>query len=221
MKVVIYSGYSDNNAELAMTTLPNKQQYAARHGYEVVLEKMDWLPFRLEGLKSIRRLLDTSDMVLAVGSDVLFMHHRMTIESLAVDDRAVCSKEGISYWPINNDVFLWQNNAKCRKLLDRIIDDAPIWLEYRWLWQAHLWDLIQLEPDMAACVRVAEPREVQSTAHGRDSNCYQLGDRILHILDMTNDEKVKVAKSYLPLAGDATFKSIAHLYTEEAMRKAA
>ena len=38
-------------------------------------------------------LLEVSDNVLAVGSDVLFMNHRMTIESMIVDDRAVCSKE--------------------------------------------------------------------------------------------------------------------------------
>lgn len=206
MNTVIYSGYSDNNKELAMLTLPNKQQYAGRHGYEVVLDKIEWEAFKLEGLRRIRKLLDTADYVLAVGSDVLFMNHRMTIESMATDDRAVLSKETISHWPINNDVMLWQNNDKCRKLLDRLIADAPIWLQCTWLWQAYLWDLIQTEPEIAACVRIAEPREVQSV-HQQGAGKWQLGDRIIHLLDYGEKGKIKMAELYLPLAGEPTFKT--------------
>jgi hypothetical protein len=208
MKTIIYSGYSDNNSELAMLTLPNKQQYADRHGYEVVTDKMEWEPFKVGGLLRLRELLPTVDNVLAVGSDVLFMNHRMTIESLAVDDRAVLGRETIGLWPINNDVFLWQNNTKCRKLLDRIIEDAPIWLRYPWLWQAHLWDLIQDVPEIAASVRIGEPREVQSTVHNNDLHRWQLGDRIIHLLDCSNDEKVELSKEWLPYAGEPVYTTV-------------
>jgi len=48
-----------------------------------------------------------------------------------------------------------------------------------------------------------------------------VGDRIIHLLDYQDETKKRVAQQYLDLAGEATFKSISHLFTPEAMQKAA
>src|ERR1700761_446258 len=210
VKVLIYSGYSDNNRDVAELSRPNWSDYARRHGYEVKADNVPWDEWKLEGLKRTREHLKNYHLVACIGSDVLFMNQTIELPPLCHDNEMgdlsalTISREAIGWWPINNDVALWYQCEAAFELLDRLIADAPIWLKYPWLWQNHLWNLMQQHLGINMMVNVRECRELQST-HRDGASKWQLGDFIIHLLDCDNETKKKLIKMYLPFAGDGTY----------------
>jgi hypothetical protein len=84
-----------------------------------------------------------------------------------------------------------------------MIDDQPIWKNYPWTGQNHIWNLIQTIPWIKGSVNIVEARRMNSTLNAGLSQ-WQLGDYILHLVDMDVQEKINQAKNVLenfPLDG--------------------
>lgn len=214
MKILILSNYSDKIVELNVLTQPNKQRYAAKHGYELQNRNVLYTPqTHVEHLEYVRTNLSLYDGILTIGCDVLFTNLATKIEDVMAEDRIQIAREHISWWPINNDVMFWPNTAGAHSMLGRLIHDAPIWLEYPWLWQNHLWNLIQADRYIRRSVKIVEARVMNSTHQPVDStgrripgpSSWQLGDWVIHFLDMPLESKIKAAMAYLPFVGDGTF----------------
>lgn len=238
MKTLILSNWSSKIAELNDLTEPNKMAYARMHDYEFENVKMpyeneahvSWLHYLLEKL-------DEFDVVMTCGCDVLFMNQSIKIDdqfpfvycpisSVGRDPRVIMAKDLTMCWPIqiNNDVMIWPNTDRSRQLIEKLIEDAPLWLTYAQLWQSHLWNLIQGK--FKNHVRLVEPRLINSTfqpmnraitenADGSKSSrltripgqsSYALGDWIFHALDMPIGDKLQVIKWALQYVGDGTWK---------------
>ena len=79
MRTAIYNTFSPKIEEVAKLTQPNHAQYARRHGYEYISEGRGEDESHQMGLSRVLQLLDSFDVVLLIGSDVLFMNHRIRI----------------------------------------------------------------------------------------------------------------------------------------------
>lgn len=207
MSVAIFTTYSDGNIELVALTHPNHEAYAKRHGYHrAALEiEYDAPGSALEVFGAIKYLLSEYDYVLIHGGDVIFMDLTRKVESLNRGEAMTLAREALGWWPINNDVMLFKRCAESRALVDRLIVDEPIWKSYEWGWQTHLWNLIREDSDLRESIRLAHPKEMNATHQGGESR-WQLGDFIVHLMDMPMVERIRLAKSYLALAGDGTYK---------------
>lgn len=196
--------------ELHNLLLANKQQYADRHGYtlEVVSCSYDEIGCRLF-FQYLENALMEYSRVMVVGVDVLFMNMRISLDSFEKYPLTI-SRERVQWWPINNDVCIWNRTDKPEKinalqLCKRISGDISIWIKYPWLWQIHLWNLIQDEPDIAKAVNIVETHLLGSTCHKGRSE-FQLGEFLIHFLGIPIEKKIALAKEYLPLAGEPTWK---------------
>jgi hypothetical protein len=138
------------------------------------------------------------------------------------DARVIVAREHISWWPLNNDVMIWPKGNNSNVILRRLIADSSIWLRYPWLWQAHLWDLMQQTggPSEMQAWRLVEAREMNSTFQPfsiePNGNCkriigpssWQLGDWIFHALDMSREMRIQVIKWALQFVGDGTYSGL-------------
>lgn len=235
MRTLILSNFSDKIADLNALTAPNKQAYADRHGY--VFENINH-PYEkhVEWLEIVRDRVGKYDCVLTIGCDAIFTNMARKVEEMlpwqivdtpgpcqsisrssVFDSRVIIARENISWWPINNDVMIWPNAHCTINLLEKLIEDAPIWLKYPWLWQAHLWDLIQGQ--YKPIVRIVEARTMNSTfqpaitVNGQiqripGPSSWQLGDWILHALDMPHEMRLAVIKWGLQFVGDGLYGAL-------------
>lgn len=207
VKNLILSNWSQNIAEINAITAPNKQAYADKHGY--TFENVEWdYSKHVEWLELLRELLGSYEAVMTMGCDTLFMNYEQPI---SVYETPILTKEHASWWPINNDVMIWPNNATSRTVIEALIRDSRTWLDYPWLWQAHLWDLMRGE--LRYHVGIVEARQMNSTWKLGLSQ-WQLGDWIFHALDLPKETKVEVLKTYVQYAGDGTYRNLPKILTK-------
>ena len=201
--------------KLALLTAENKWKYSARHGYDLATVRIELEDAHPGYLKILRDYLQIYDVVLVIGSDVIFMNHGVKLESLLQDgDAVLLAEEHIGRWPINNDVMLWRKSARAFALIDRLIADAPKWTLYEMLWQNHLWNLMNAEGtnEAKAACRLVKARTMNST-HQLTESRWQHGDFIIHFMSYGEREKYALAKEYLQLcSGDGCFYPPQYIY---------
>lgn len=224
MKTLILSNWSQNIAELHDLTAPNKAAYCKLHGYDFEDVEMDYGE-HVRFLEIIRERLTQYDIVMHCGCDVIFTNFRVRIEDKCCqrccDNRVIIAREHISWFPINNDVIIWPRGHASSLVLDTMIESSEVWLKYSWLWQHHLWNLMQ-EPksQIKNCVRLVEAKEMNSTFQpfvlDQNKQCFrtigpsswQLGDWILHALDMPMEMRIQVIKWGLGFVGDGSWRPV-------------
>lgn len=189
------------NLELARLTAPNHAAYATRQGYSQQILRMDWEPSKLAFLLELRALLPRFDLVLTHGSDVLMMNQSIRVEDVCArlkHTRGVMfSREGHTDWPVNNDVGIWWHDADSLAVLDRLIADHETWRDYPWIWQNHLWNLLQTDPAFASRVKLALPRDMNAAPGGDNEARWKIGDWICHLLGCDEATKIPAAKLML------------------------
>lgn len=214
MRFLILSCHSAVNEPIARLTAKNRWDYSARHGYDLLVVRMEWEACRLGWPEVIRRNLSNYDVVLSIGSDVLFMNPHLRIEDFVrADDHVVLAREDIGEhekgWSlINNDVMIWRNTAQAAAVLDQVIADRAVWAEYPQLWQRHLQNML-LSPDaveeVKAAVRLVEPRVMNaSNFEGtKKQSRWQMGDWIYHAVCGSNEDKYARLRYYEEMAKSA------------------
>lgn len=203
MSTLILSNYGKSIQDLNAITEPNKLAYAEKHGYKFENNCIDYSGDQLRFLHSIKARLDVFEIVMTMGCDAMFMNFSREIDP-AEGASITLAREHISWWPINNDVVIWRNTREAHFVLQKLIDDEPIWSQYPWLWQNHIWNLMQRETIIDHAVDIREAREMNACLQGGLGQ-WQLGDWILHLLNFPNAKKVEYAKDYLRLAGNGCY----------------
>ena len=234
MKILVISNCSQNIAELNALTAPNKQAYCDRHGYTFENVEQEYHEHE-RFLRIIRERLTQYDVVMHMGCDTIFTNLSVRVEDRieysnfnkswegkGMNRRVVVAREHLNWWPINNDVCIFPKGHESNLVLDALIDSSEVWLKYPWLWQNQLWNLMQ-EPksQIKNCVRIVEAREMNSTfqpsigiqngdriEHKRipGPSSWQLGDWILHALDMPLQQRIEIIKWGLQFVGDGSWK---------------
>lgn len=223
MKCLILSNYSDSIKELNDLTAPNKQQYADGHGYVFKNINMPYEDTAFVGwLEKLLNELKEYEVVMTIGCDALFMNQSVTIENRVapewgaegIDRRVRLTKENLRWWPINNDIMLWPSGVRSEDVIKRLLRDAEIWIKYPWKWQNHLWNIFCREKMFSAHNFIIEEARFMGSTHQPclengtripGPSSYQLGDWMLHLLDMSTDMKIQLTKQYLKLVGDGTY----------------
>jgi len=185
MRWCVYSNHSHANVELARLVAQNRWEYTARHGYDLLTQRMDWETAKRNCLPFLRKLLPLYDAILGIGSDVVFTNHRISLDSLVMpDDNVIVGEEGLnSEVYVNNDVMIWRNTEKTMALIDLMISEAETWMKLRHLNQAWLSEQLKLgTPIVKDAVRVAPPRVMQSHPHPGTRGTWHNRDFIFHAM---------------------------------------
>ena len=216
MNVRIQTNTSKKIEALTEITAKNQQMYAQRHGYDWRCDyfEYDTPGFNQNALESLHKLkqdIQEVDILMTVGADVMFMNQLIRIQDIVqAEDKVVVARERTAWWPINNDVVLWVNKPETLALVDRFIADFHIWEQYQWRLQQHLWNLIQLDPQVRQTVRLVDDQVMN-----RHPTRWQLGDYIVHFYGMPIEEKVAKARhmtvlfpNFLPVYGGVNVKPV-------------
>lgn len=234
MKILILTNHGNTMKGLNDLTSPNKEAYCKLHGYDYINKSWRY-DNHVQWLRLIAQKIEQYDVVMTMGCDTIFTNTRLKIEhlwanlpvnllanivapekALERDSRVLIAREHLREWPINNDVMLWPRSDQSRRLLHTLIEDEPIWIKYRWIWQHHMWNLMQKNAEIANCVRVVEARVMNSTFQpfvvGGDKltrmpgpSSWQIGDWILHALDLPYEMRMQVIKWGLGFVGDGSW----------------
>ena len=192
MSIAIITNTSENIRGLTEVTLPHKRGYADRHGYKLACYEFDYQRYNevvVDSLRFILNAIKANDVVMTCGADVMFTNWNIRIEDVLLDgDHIVMARERTRWWPINDDVMIWKNTPTTVAYYERLIEDFEIWKKYPWRLQAHIWNLMVEEPEWSSCIRLVEP-EVMNAHPSR----WQLGNWVMHIFDMSIEEKIKQA----------------------------
>ena len=204
MNICLLSNHSCSNPlnlELARITTPNHVAYAQRHGYTQHIMRMDWEPSKLGWLKTLKFLLPQFDMVLGHGIDTLFMNQSITVEEVATKAGHKCgvmfAKEAHTEWPVNNDVSIWWNDQPSMAIIDRMIEDFEIWRDMAWIWQNHIWNLLQTEKHFSKWITLTTPRNMNASPGGDNEARWKVGDWLCHFLGHNEFTKIPIAKVML------------------------
>ncbi len=134
MKILVYSPYS-HLEELAALTVPNKQEYCTRHGYEFQTHELGGEGINIEGQYGYRRMgfvleklkNESWDWIWVVGIDVLITNMVVTLESIVDENYGLIhSCDALDPCLACMDSFLV--NAKAIPLLEAVMGhrDNPI-----------------------------------------------------------------------------------------------
>ncbi len=189
------------NYELATVTAPNHMAYARRHSYSQHILRVPWKECNPGKLVHLKAILPQFDVVVTHGSDVLFMNQSVTVDEVCFKaghkSGVMFAREAHTDWPLNNDVGIWFNDERSHKILDRLIATWETWQDYPYLWQSQVWNLIQTDKEMAACVTLTNPRMMNASPGGDNEARWKIGDWVCHFLGHDENTKVAVAHRML------------------------
>jgi hypothetical protein len=201
MRIKIRTNTSPKIKELSDITLVNQIGYAKRNGYDWESYHLDYSRYNevaIEDLYGLRAAIQSVDVLMWVGADVMFTNWAIKIEDILKDgDSVVVARERGGWWPINNDVMIYVNNEKTINYIDRMIADFDIWKQHIWRQQQHLWNLIIEDEVIRNTVRI-----VDSQVMNQSMKNWQLGDYIVHFYGLPIKEKIENARSIAVLFPD-------------------
>jgi hypothetical protein len=201
MRIKIRTNTSPKIKELSDITLVNQIGYAKRNGYDWESYHLDYSRYNevaIDDLYGLRAAIQSVDVLMWVGADVMFTNWAIKIEDILKDgDSVVVAREKGGWWPINNDVMIYVNNEKTINYIDRMIADFDIWKQHIWRQQQHLWNLIIEDEVIRNTVRI-----VDSQVMNQSMKNWQLGEYIVHFYGMPIKEKIENARSVAVLFPD-------------------
>ena len=202
MSVLIYSTHSKNIREMYDITYPNKEKYAAQHGYELFSKDWtygDWKPL----LGDFRDLLKCYEYILAIDCDAIFTNQSIRVEDKVDvgDNRVVIAEEYLNNDPVNGGVIIWNNGPASLLLLDQIERDIDQWKDQPTNIQGYLSSNLSSIP-----MRIVPARHMNATTfpsrNGKhhDSSIWHRGDWIFHPYALSYQEKIKAIEAALLLS---------------------
>jgi hypothetical protein len=201
MRIKIRTNTSPKIKELSDITLVNQIGYAKRNSYDWESYHLDYSRYNevaIDDLHGLRAAVQSVDVLMWVGADVMFTNWAIKIEDILKDgDSVVVARERGGWWPINNDVMIYVNNEKTINYIDRMIADFDIWKQYVWRQQQHLWNLIVEDKDIRNTVRLVEAQVMNQSMKN-----WQIGDYIVHFYGMPIKEKIENARAISVLFPD-------------------
>ena len=201
MRIKIRTNTSPKIEELSEITLVNQIGYAKRNGYDwesYVFDYSRYNELAIEDLKGLREAIQSVDVLMWVGADVMFTNWSIKVEDILREgDSVVVAREKGGWWPVNNDVMIYVNNEKTLAYIDRMIADYDIWKQYVWRQQQHLWNLIIEDKDIRDTVRLVEAQVMNQSMKN-----WQIGDYIVHFYGMPIKEKIENARAISVLFPD-------------------
>lgn len=186
VRVAIFTSVSHGNADIAALTLPNKTEYALRHGYSLIADNM---PYE-EAVAStylIATYLEEFDMVWALDADAVITNQTVRINELeCLGEHVTVCEEGIVEWNlVNCGSVVWRQTAACKGLAVWFSENTDKWSALPCGWQTIL--PIMQSADDPGLVKVVEKRAFNSCVWNRPGNAkdeigghWEPGDFVYH-----------------------------------------
>ena len=214
MRIAVTSTHTPRYAKLAAVTTPNHLAYCERHRYDYIgVQSGEEFPAMLPN--DLRRLLALSreyDALFKIETDVVFTNfdillndHRFALIAKSCGTAYVyaCS-EPKGRATINVGTVMFRRSLQTFELLDRLIDDAPLWVNNHndCYWQNHLGRLIDARHRIADTVSLSAPRAFNATDQTGDPEwTWQPGDFVCHCGGGAVESRIERCKAAMRKAG--------------------
>jgi hypothetical protein len=155
MRVAVMTSVSENIAELAALTMPNKLEYCLRHGYSLVVDNRPYEEAVKALCQTLLSLLADYDMVWALDADAVVTNMTVPIHMLeCIGPSMTVCEEGIVEWNrINCGSVVLKSGVLSRYLLEQLREAEAEWLgmpgqQQTWLHKnlARLGDAVTVAP---------------------------------------------------------------------------
>jgi len=200
MKTLILKTHSPENARLYQASISNHVQYAERHGYDLLTLNRPYSEVMLSCLDLIKNALKEYDMVVTVGSDVLFtrMETPMSFFLFPEDVGVVISDEDIGGSAVNADLIIWRDNAAGERVMARLQAMHADLKDHPWGIQ-QAFNLIRAKNELPnSDIRFTPCRCLQSThVKGFPRSMWKPGDFAIHFLGMSNETKYLAVSHFM------------------------
>lgn len=175
MKIGVVNYFDTNYDEVGAISVPNKEAYTKRHGYDYLLSHEAIDPTRPASWNKLRIIMEhiqDYDWLWWNDTDTLIMNPEIKLESLV--DPAYPIIVGSDNWGINCGNFFVQNTPSTRDILNEWWnkDDE---IEHPWWEQRALMELLRTRPEWSNRVKVLP--EAAMNSHLQH---YEEGDFLIH-----------------------------------------
>lgn len=222
MKIKVATLCSFVCRDIGKVTEPITRDYCARHGYNFETKKYWFKQFSLrcgthhflafERWRWFAEVLETCDMLFAIGSDVLITNHTMKLEDVAHNRKIfLCAKDSQGF---SSDTLLVRRTDRTLALLRNV---AALQNKFSNTPDNQL-DLAAFEyaaPNYADVIEYMTQRELNAYAYkhyahlggryaqaldadGNDGQ-WQRGDFVLHVPGLPKQQKIQILKEHIPL----------------------
>lgn len=156
--------YTTNWKPLADITVPNLQEYADKHGYELSVKEV--LPYQkytgIEKMKMMEENLQDGDIAFVVDCDVLITNHKIKLEQFIDDKHDIFICRDIN--DVNTGTMIWKWNVMGRtihKHVKDLIEQQKIDCEQNYF----EWSCSQNKNGIRSVVKVLEHPSINSMAY--------------------------------------------------------
>lgn len=182
MSIIILTMWDEHYAKVGAISGPNKQAYAAQHGYAFVGERTRPDPARPAAWSKIeltRRHLPHYDWAFWTDADSLIMNDAIKLESFVETEADLIITQDHS--GLNAGHFLIRSTAWSARFLDEVYTQVQF-LDHPWWEQAAMTYVLQSNPSHAPHVAFIEQRSINAYVGN-----YVPGDFIIHFAGSGRD----------------------------------
>lgn len=204
MRIALYTQYFDNYQPLADVVLPNWQEYAIRHGYEIKLCRGAYRDSsRPIGFQKMQLVYDDLfvnnapyDAAWVLDLDILITNFNIRVEDFLDDAHDYFVTTGVH--GLCNGSFFIKKSERSKEILEYMLsnkynyDNEQNMLKYH-LDEPVLKGRIKLFPYYAfsAFMFSLYPERAHLTKHEKSWNC---GDFVLHLAGLTLEKRLEILK---------------------------
>lgn len=197
MRTCLLQTHSRVNEDLFQLTLPNHAAYCGRHEYDMVQLNRSYKDVMENGLDYIEAQLARYDLVLSVGSDIIFTRPDIPLSEFDDGVHSVfIGEEGLGSAAVNFDLVLWRNSDGTRRIIERLRELKPEWSKHSWGLQAGVIMLL-MAGELQEHLCVYQARGMQSAPFPNQRGTWQPGDFALHFVGMSNADKYAGCRQFL------------------------
>lgn len=183
----------------AAVTMPNRLEYAMRHGYTLHIANESYEQGVAQGHSLILDLLSRHDLVWAMDSDCLITDMRQRIEGVdgLGEHVTVCEEQITPDNRINGGSVVWRDTDLAFALLMESEKCVPTWRQCRYGWQTWIGDRAD---ELAHVVTILPPRAFNSAEWewGGGGCHWQPGDFVFHPCGLEHHRRADRLRQLLP-----------------------
>lgn len=193
LNIAMLTAFNQEQQSLAEWSIPNKQQYCARHGYRLIVCDKGFdasRPPAWSKIKFLKEHLNSYEWVFWSDVDSLVMNGEFRLEEF-IDEAydLIISQEdlGVGVYNLNSGQMFFKNSPWSNRFLNEIYAQTQFLNDRLWENRAllHLWE----REDLSAHIQVVTQRRFNSYLQN-----YQTGDFMLHFPDLPNEKRAQLLR---------------------------
>jgi hypothetical protein len=197
MKILLLDENSHDSQGLAQVSLHNHWLYSSLNYYDHLTIREDWTTALEVGYGHLLKLLPLYDVIMSVGSDVLFTNFNTKIEDIIQPGDSIVLSEETAGWPskVNNGVALYCNTPFTLKFARLLTEKHDEWISKRLIMQSWINENLE-HPTVKNALRTV-PTRVMNSTYRKGKEDWQPGDWLVHFYGRPQNTKMGVMMEFL------------------------